>query len=115
MSKRDPKLLLEDMISAIKKIEKYTQEISSFEEFERSEIVSDAVIRNLEIIGEAASKLPKEIQQKYSDIPWKNIIGLRNVVIHGYFVVDLEIIWKIIKDQLPWLKENLEMIWYEIK
>ncbi len=115
MSKREPKFLIEDMITAIKKIEKYTQGISSLEEFERSDIISDAVIRNLEIIGEAASKLSNEIQQKYSDIPWKNIIGLRNVVIHGYFVVDLEIIWKIIKDQLPWLKERLEIIWNEIK
>ncbi len=115
MSKREPTLLIEDMITAIKKIEKYTQGISSIEGFVRSDIISDAVIRNIEIIGEAASKLPNEIQQKYSDIPWKNIIGLRNVVIHGYFVVDLEIIWKIIKDQLPWLKEKLEIIWDEIK
>ncbi|MFN3407341.1 MAG: DUF86 domain-containing protein, partial [Caldimicrobium sp.] len=104
----------EDVINAIEKIEKYTQGIKSLEEFIENDLVSDAVIRNLEIIGEASRKLPEEVYQKYSDIPWKNIIGLRNVIIHGYFIVDLEIIWKIIKDQIPQLKERLKAILEEI-
>jgi len=107
MSKRDPELFIQDMLKAIEKIERYTESIENLEEFEKKDIVVDAVLRNLEIIGEAATNIPEEIRKKYPEIPWNRVVGLRNVVIHGYFVVDLEIIWVIIREQLPELKDVL--------
>jgi len=92
-----------------KKIENYTSTIS-YEEFLQDEKTKDAVVRNLEIIGEAANQIPKEIQIKYREIPWPQIIGLRNRLIHGYFVVDYDIVWSIVKDELPGLKVQLEKI-----
>lgn len=107
MSKRSPELFIQDMLEAIGKIERYTESIEDLEEFKEKDIVVDAVLRNLEIIGEAAANIPKEIRSKYPEIPWNRVVGLRNVVIHGYFVVDLDIIWVIIKEQLPELKDVL--------
>lgn len=107
MSKRDPKLFIQDMIEAIEKIERYTSSMETLEDFVENEIVVDAVLRNLEIIGEAAKYIPEDLRSKYSEIPWKRVVGLRNVVIHSYFAVDLEVIWVIVKKQLPQLKEIL--------
>jgi len=109
MSKRSWKLFLIDMLESIKKIESYTSKIS-YEEFLQDEKTKDAVVRNLEIIGEAANQVPKEIRETYKEIPWSQIIGLRNRLIHGYFVVDYAIVWSIIKDELPDLKAQLERI-----
>jgi uncharacterized protein with HEPN domain len=105
MSKRSPELFIQDMLEAIEKIERYTESVEDLNDFMEKDIVVDAVLRNLEIIGEAARNIPEEIREKYPEIPWNRVVGLRNVVIHGYFVVDLEIIWVIIREQLPDLKE----------
>jgi len=107
MSKRSPLLFIQDMLEAIEKIERYTESIKDLEDFRKRDIVVDAVLRNLELIGEAARNIPEEIRSKYPEIPWNRVVGLRNVVIHGYFVGDLEIIWVIINKQLPELKEVL--------
>ncbi|MBO8180691.1 MAG: DUF86 domain-containing protein [Archaeoglobus sp.] len=107
MSNRSVKLFIQDMLEAIEKIERYTESIKDPEEFKRNNMVADAVLRNLEIIGEAARNIPEEIRTKYSEIPWNRVVGLRNIVVHGYFVVDLDIIWVIIKEQLPELKDVL--------
>lgn len=101
MSKRDPKLFVKDILEAIEKIERYTTSIENIDDFKQKDIVIDAVLRNLEIIGEAAKNIPSEIRERYSSIPWNRVIGLRNLVIHGYFTVDLSIIWTIVKKQLP--------------
>ena len=87
MSKRDWRLFLMDILESIKKIESYISDIS-YEEFLRDEKTKDAVLRNLEIIGEVANQIPKEIQERHNEIPWRQIIGLRHRLIHGYFVVD---------------------------
>jgi len=107
MSKRSPELFVRDMLEAIEKIERYTESIEDPEEFKGKDIVVDAVLRNLEIIGEAAANIPGEIRSKYPEIPWNRVVGLRNVVIHGYFVVDLDIVWVIIREQLPELRDVL--------
>ncbi len=107
MSKRNIKLFIEDILKAIDKIEGYCSKIESFKEFIEQEMVVDAVLRNLEIIGKAAANIPEDIRQKYSEIPWKRVVGLRNIIIHEYFGVDLEIIWTIINTQLSELKEVL--------
>ena len=92
MSKRSVKLLLEDILEAIENIKDYTSEIS-FEGFLDSQKTKDAVVRNFEIIGEAATKLPKEFKENNSQIDWPGIIGFRNVLIHDYFGIDYHIVW----------------------
>ena len=109
MSKRDWKLYVIDMLESIEKIEKYILGLS-YEEFIKDSKTKDAVVRNLEIIGEAANAIPKEIQKRYEEIPWSQIVGMRNRLIHGYFVVDYKIVWHVINDELPDLKENMKKI-----
>ncbi|MGB9596009.1 MAG: DUF86 domain-containing protein, partial [Candidatus Poribacteria bacterium] len=82
----------------------------SYEEFSNDRKTIDAVIRKLEIIGEAANRIPKEITGKFNNINWEGIIGLRNIIAHQYFDIDLRIIWRIINDQIPELKEHLQRI-----
>ncbi|MCZ7356212.1 MAG: DUF86 domain-containing protein [Candidatus Methanoperedens sp.] len=109
MSKRDYKLFLSDILESIRRIETYTSGLT-FEDFEKNTIVSDAVVRNLEIIAEAIKNIPPEITEKYTQIPWKKVIGFRNIVIHAYFTVDLKNVWYIVKEQLPELKILIEKI-----
>ena len=109
MSKRTPKLLLEDIIESAGKILQYTKGIS-FEEFSKDNKTVDAVIRNFEIIGEASNLLPDEIKEKYSEIDWHRIRGFRNRIVHDYFGVDLQIIWKIIFDLIPGLITEISKI-----
>jgi len=109
MSKRTPKLLLEDIIESAEKILLYTKGIS-FKEFANDNKTVDAVIRNFEIIGEASNLLPDEVRDKYSEIDWHRIRGFRNRIVHDYFGVDLQIIWKIIFDQIPALITEITKI-----
>ncbi len=104
MSKRDHRLFLADMLEAIEKIERYTQGLSR-EGLWEDELVADAVVRNLEVIGEAARYLPDELRSNAADIDWRRVVGLRNVIAHEYFAVDLDVVWVIIKQNLPQLKE----------
>ena len=100
MSKRTPRLLLEDIQESAEKILEYTKEMS-FDEFSRDIKTIDAVIRNFEILGEATNLIPDEIKDKYPEIGWHRIRGFRNRVVHDYFGVDLQIVWKITFDQIP--------------
>ncbi len=68
------------------------------------------MVRNFEIIGEAAGKLPPDFRDSHPDIPWKKIIGLRHRIVHDYFDIDVEIIWQILKKDIPALKQNLQLI-----
>ncbi len=79
--------------------------------FEKKEMVVDAVLRNLELIGEASNRLSEEFKEEYSDIPWKKIIGLRNIVIHAYSNVDLDIIWDILMKNIPETKKTIQQIY----
>ncbi len=87
----------------------------TFLEFERNEDLRRAFIRSLEIIGEVVKKLPKEIKERNKNIPWKEIAGMRDKLIHDYFGVDYEIIWLTIKEDIPYLKKEIEKILNEIK
>jgi uncharacterized protein with HEPN domain len=93
MSKKERnwKLFIMDMLESINKIEKYIEGLN-YEQFIRDEKTKDAVVRNLEIIGEAANQISKEIQQKFSNVPWAQIIAMRNRMIHGYFAIDYRIV-----------------------
>lgn len=107
MSNRDWKLLFYDIIESIDKITDYTKNID-FEKFISSSLITDAVTRNLEIIGEAANKIPDEIKKILTDVPWEQIRGIRNRIIHNYFGVDLNIIWYIVEKELLPLKSSLK-------
>lgn len=107
MSKRNWKILFEDIIESINKIEAYTRELT-FEDFAQSSIVIDAVVRNMEIIGEASKNIPEEIQNKFHDIPWQKIKGIRNRIVHEYFSVDITIIWFIVQNELSLIKSSLQ-------
>ena len=106
---RDYKLYLYDIKEAIEKIESFTKDFT-YEEFVQDVKTIDAVIRNLGIIGEAAKHISKRFQQKHSDIDWTAIIGMRNIIVHEYFGVKLEIIWKTVKDRLPGLGKKFASI-----
>lgn len=99
-------LYLEDIKESILKIQKYTHSYD-LNKFKSDERTADAVIRNLEIIGEASSKIPKRIREKYSAVPWDEMYRMRNRAIHEYFGIDYEIVWDIITNYLP---ENLVQI-----
>jgi uncharacterized protein with HEPN domain len=82
----------------------------TFSEFEKNEDLRRSFIRSLEVIGEAVKKLPPEIKGKNKNIPWKEIAGMRDKLIHDYFGVDYEIIWLTVKEDIPFLKKELEKI-----
>jgi uncharacterized protein with HEPN domain len=99
MNKRDL-LSINDILESINRIDVYTEGVD-YDSFLHNQMLIDAVIRNLEIIGEAARNVSDETRNKYTEIPWKNMIGLRNILIHQYFGVDESIVWEVIKTNLP--------------
>ncbi len=107
MSKRDWKILFEDIIVSIKKIEEYTADLS-YDDFEVNNLIADAVVRNIEIIGEASKNIPVKIQQLFTDIPWQKLRGIRNRIVHDYFDIDRTIIWYIVTNELSPLKKSLQ-------
>ncbi|HIE27874.1 TPA: DUF86 domain-containing protein [Candidatus Poribacteria bacterium] len=109
MKEREWKLFLEDVLDCIEKIERYTKGID-FGDFTENPMAFDAVIRNLEVIGEACKYIPAGIKESYDKVPWKAIVGLRNIAIHEYFGLDLENIWKIIRVDLPKNKETFRKV-----
>ncbi|MEO8513292.1 MAG: DUF86 domain-containing protein [Ignavibacteria bacterium] len=92
-----------------RKILEYTNNLS-YEEFNKDYKTYDAVLRNIEIIGEAVKNIPDDIREKYNFIEWKKIAGLRDIVIHDHFGVNEEIIWDIVQNKIPELKESLNKI-----
>lgn len=107
MSKRDPKLLLADILEAVEKIKRYTFGLS-YELFSEDSKTQDAVIRNFEIIGEAANRLPEEFKDQHSAIDWFRIIGFRNRIVHDYMGVDYEIVWTIIQNDIDKLSYDIK-------
>ncbi len=103
---RDFRLYLEDVIESIGKIGRYTAALS-LQQFSKDEKAVDAVVRNLEVIGEAVKKIPEEMRQKHAGVDWRKIAGLRDILIHEYFGIDLEIIWDIVQNKLPSLEESV--------
>ena len=109
MTERNIKLYLKDILDAIEAIEKFVKGMT-FEEFRNNDLVSSAVIRKFEIIGEATRNIPQMIRKKYSDIPWKTIVGFRDKLIHFYFGIKYDIVWETIKSKLPDLKEKIRKV-----
>ncbi len=109
MKKRNPMFFLKDIELSISKILKYTKDLS-FETFNKDEKTIDAVERNFEIIGEAVKNLPDEIKNEHPNVPFKQIAGMRDKLIHDYFGVDYEIVYKTIKNKLPEFKAQIKDI-----
>ena len=100
MMEKDYRDYVQDILVSIDEIYVFLGQMSR-EEFLNDKKTVKAVLRNLEIAGEAAKKMPPSLRDKYPDIPWKKMAGLRDKLIHEYFGVDLEIIWQLIKEELP--------------
>jgi len=109
MSKRDPNLLLADILEAVEKIKKYTLGFT-YNQFIEDSKTLDAVIRNFEIIGKAANRLPEEFKEKHSSINWFRIIGFRNRIVHDYMGIDYEIVWTIIQKDIDKLYVDISNI-----
>ncbi len=82
----------------------------TFDEFMEDELIQDGVVRNLEIIGEAVKHIPEDVKKNYPDIEWRKIAGLRDILIHAYFGIDLDVVWDVVKNKIPELKEKVENI-----
>ena len=106
---RDYKLYLYDIKEAIDKIESFTEGLAS-EQLAKDVKTVDAVTRNLQVIGEAAGHIPKRIKEKHPSIDWRGMAGMRNILVHEYFGVRLEIIWKTVRKRLPELRKQIEEI-----
>lgn len=109
---RDHTLYLKDILAAIDSIEKFIAGMD-LETFQEDDKTASAVLRKLEIIGEAVKQIPDEIRQKYSQVPWKEMAGMRDKLIHFYFGVDYRLVWKAITERLPEVKRTIQKILQE--
>lgn len=103
---RDVRLFVIDILEAIQKIEAYTRQID-FEGFMKDEKTKDAVLRNLEVIGEAVKNIPERLKERYPEIDWNGAAGMRDKLIHEYFGVSFPIVWETVMNDLPSLKQGL--------
>lgn len=106
--KKDPRVYLAHILECAQKIERYTK--GGEKEFHNDTMLQDAVIRNFEIIGEAAKRVPEAYRRAYSQIPWRLMAGFRDVLIHAYEGVDLKRVWWIVRQDLPVVKEAIEKL-----
>jgi len=97
---------IDHILDCIRKINKFSKGLT-VNEFRNNELVQDAVIRNIEIIGEASKKITSETKKNYPDIPWKEISGMRDKLIHDYLGVDVDVVWETIKKDIPALRKQI--------
>lgn len=107
--KRDVGLFIEDMLSSIENIEEFSKSLDK-EKFSKDTLRQSAIIRQLEIIGEAVKNIPSSFRERYPRVAWKDIAGLRDILSHAYFGVNLDRVWRIIEADLPKLKEEISRI-----
>ena len=105
---RDPRLRIEDMRRAIENIERQVQ--GDRAAFEREEVLQVYAVYHLVILGEAAFRLPAWFREQHPDVPWDGIRGMRHILVHDYFRVDLEVVWRVVENELPPLKVQLQSI-----
>ncbi len=106
---RRPEVHLEDMLAATQKVEQYVAGLTR-EQLAADSKTLDAVVRNLEVIGEAAKNVPEDIQAAHPEIEWRKMAGLRDILIHRYFGIDVEIIWDVLQHKLPRLAAQVRRI-----
>ena len=109
MKEREYGDYIEDILDSIKSIEEFIKGMN-FDDFENDKKTVFAVIRSIEVIGEATKNIPKSIIEKYPKIPWKDMAGMRDKVIHEYFGVDLKVVWKTIKEKIPVVKPLVQEV-----
>jgi len=102
---KDDLVYLRHILDAIALVEAYVRGVS-WEDFQESQLVQDGVVRQLGVIGEAARRVSRSVQQTHPEIPWSDMVGMRNILIHDYFEVDDKEVWKTVQDDLPTLKER---------
>lgn len=110
---RDYKLFVKDILDAINNIEDFVGNMN-YGEFMEDDKTSTAVVKKIEIIGEAIKNIPGDVRVKYKAIPWKDIVGMRNKITHNYFKIDYEIVWNVVKEKLPALKIQIEQVLKEM-
>jgi len=101
-SKKDNFVYIEHMLDSILRIDEY---VESKEQFYDSRLIQDAVVRNLQVMAESSQRLSEEIKNKYSDVPWDDISGFRNVLVHDYLGLDLDVMWSVVEQDLPKLEK----------
>ena len=104
--KKDPNIFLEHILQSIMLIEQYLKNKTQ-KDFLNSTQLQDSIIRRIEIIGEATKNIPKEFKKAHKEIPWSKISGMRDILIHQYFGIDLDLTWEVVKSDLPELKKNI--------
>lgn len=107
--RKDDSVYLRHVLDAICRIEEYTQDIT-YRNFLNNHLRQDGVIRQIEVIGEAVKKLSPELKERHPEIPWKDVAGMRDKLIHDYLGVDLDAVWNTAKKDIPRLKEEIESI-----
>lgn len=112
--KRAYTLFLKDILEAMDKIEEFMGE-TPFEAFVEDDLLTSAVVRKLEIIGEATKNIPGAVRKRYPDIPWSSMARMRDRLSHGYWTADYEVVWKVIKEELPALKPRLQEVYEKEK
>lgn len=111
---KDSMVFIEHILQSIKDIEDFSMNLSK-EDFFKNKLKQNAIIRSIEIIGEASKNIPLTLKKDYPEIPWKDITGMRDKLMHHYFGVDLELVWKSIKEDIPFLKEQILKIRKDLK
>jgi uncharacterized protein with HEPN domain len=107
--RRDFRLYLEDIIEAAKAAREYVAGMGK-DELAKDRRTTDAVVRNLEIVVEAAKKLPAQVKHDHPEVEWKKIAGLRDILVHDYFGIDMDIVWDVVQNKLPALAEHVQRI-----
>jgi len=106
---RDYRLYVKDILAAMESIEAFVEGLD-WEAFQADDKTASAVVRKLEVIGEAAKQVPEEVRQEYPHIPWREMAGMRDRLIHFYFGVDYQLVWRTIKERIPQVKPEIRKI-----
>lgn len=112
--KRDISIYLKDILESIERVENFVKDMN-YDEFVKDEKTHYAVIRCIEIVGEATKHIPNYIRRKYPEIPWKDIAGMRDKVIHFYFGINLKKVWKTVEEDFPEIKPLIKKVFENLK